>query len=685
MTALTELASQIRRTEPQVWLSRIVLIKKPKPLTLIRDIPLLHRGLNIVWGIEEADEEGSPDLNVGHGVGKSTFCRLVRYCLGETTFGKTVVRDQIRQAFPSGYVGAELHVDGEPWAVVRPFGPGKLSYAKQSASVEDVLAEHPPRDSFLSFRDHLKNVCLAGISIPQDGDADAIQWEHLLAWCARDQEVRYQNLWEWRSARSDAEGLGIVRSKTIPILLMKRVLRLINDDEVAAKRRVEQLEHDIAQIDKQIDGRKREPEYWSSRLRSVLKCDYGIEEADKASFDPDDLFSLPKLVSRCDEQLSQRIAERGARIDKLDKEIAEVSAQINEATQFVDEYRAAAETIESGSEELGKVAVELEQRLESLKKAGNRFCVYGGVMVGQCSYVQGRVYELEGEIKAHRADVAPGIAERDQIAESIRETASRAEESLRRLRERQSELIAERNGIEQEIRQLERQSEGLQTTFDELAAHETILNGTSDDEELTTLRTRREELVQQQRAAEEKRRASLAQHTSQVKSVQQTFNLIVRAILSDKYTGEVNLTEDDVSFSIRHKASLGGEGVDTLTILLADLTAMIAGATGVAFHPGFVIHDSPREADLGPRLYRWYLKSLAELHQRLSSAAEAPFQYIVTTTTPPPDGLQSDKWTPVKLRHVPNEFLFRMDLNEPPPPDEDGQPTLPGFDDHSWT
>jgi hypothetical protein len=71
------------------------------------------------------------------------------------------------------------------------------------------------------------------------------------------------------------------------------------------------------------------------------------------------------------------------------------------------------------------------------------------------------------------------------------------------------------------------------------------------------------------------------------------------------------------------------------------------------------------------------------LWQRLGSAAQPPFQYIVTTTTPPPDDLQSDDWTPVKLRHVSDEFLFRVDLTEAPPPDDDGQPTLPGFDGQS--
>lgn len=49
--------------------------------------------------------------------------------------------------------------------------------------------------------------------------------------------------------------------------------------------------------------------------------------------------------------------------------------------------------------------------------------------------------------------------------------------------------------------------------------------------------------------------------------------------------------------------------------------------------PAFLLHDSPREADLGLALYH----SLFHLVHELEEFGSAPlFQYIVTTTTPPP-------------------------------------------------
>ncbi|MBN0055952.1 chromosome segregation protein SMC, partial [Pseudomonas aeruginosa] len=62
--------------EPRLWVRRLVIWEKPGEPPL-RDVPL-RPGLNIVW---------TPDDNgIGHGVGKTLFCRLLRYCLGEDKF-----------------------------------------------------------------------------------------------------------------------------------------------------------------------------------------------------------------------------------------------------------------------------------------------------------------------------------------------------------------------------------------------------------------------------------------------------------------------------------------------------------------------------------------------------------------------------------------------------------------------
>ncbi len=74
----------------------------------------LRPGLNVIWSPDGGD---AADGVIGHGSGKTMFCRLLRYCLGEARFADEDQRDRIAQAFPDGAVGAEVVLDGEAWAV----------------------------------------------------------------------------------------------------------------------------------------------------------------------------------------------------------------------------------------------------------------------------------------------------------------------------------------------------------------------------------------------------------------------------------------------------------------------------------------------------------------------------------------------------------------------------------------
>jgi hypothetical protein len=87
--------------------------------------------------------------------------------------------------------------------------------------------------------------------------------------------------------------------------------------------------------------------------------------------------------------------------------------------------------------------------------------------------------------------------------------------------------------------------------------------------------------------------------------------------------------------------AVGGEAYQVLEVLLGDLTSLIDAATStVGGHPGFLVHDCPREADMSERLYREFLLMASEAGGQLNGPAGVPFQYIVTTTSAPPERLQ---------------------------------------------
>ena len=73
----------------------------------------------------------------------------------------------------------------------------------------------------------------------------------------------------------------------------------------------------------------------------------------------------------------------------------------------------------------------------------------------------------------------------------------------------------------------------------------------------------------------------------------------------------------------------------------------------------FLIHDSPREADLGLGVYH----RLFQFVRDLEDAGDGPsFRYIVTTTTSPPNALRMDPWLVDTLGGAAEDRLLRRDL-----------------------
>ena len=83
-------------------------------------------------------------------------------------------------------------------------------------------------------------------------------------------------------------------------------------------------------------------------------------------------------------------------------------------------------------------------------------------------------------------------------------------------------------------------------------------------------------------------------------------------------------------------AGVSGAGLGTLAAVIGFDLACLAGAiSGVGHHPGFVIHDSPRNAEIEDLLYARVFEWVRSL-EALCGTGNVGFQYIITTTTAPP-------------------------------------------------
>jgi hypothetical protein len=101
--------------EPELWFERFVVYRD------INDAPIqsiyFRKGLNVI----RAGDDSIQDEITGHGTGKTTICRFLRYLLGEPTFSNKHDRKLIEKIFEKGCIAAELYVRGKKKTVRRSF------------------------------------------------------------------------------------------------------------------------------------------------------------------------------------------------------------------------------------------------------------------------------------------------------------------------------------------------------------------------------------------------------------------------------------------------------------------------------------------------------------------------------------------------------------------------------------
>jgi hypothetical protein len=145
-----------------------------------------------------------------------------------------------------------------------------------------------------------------------------------------------------------------------------------------------------------------------------------------------------------------------------------------------------------------------------------------------------------------------------------------------------------------------------------------------------------------------------------INRLSQLFDASLRFLVPDNAQGQIALNEDGLQLSLHIGGERSTAAIDSLKIVAFDLAALLLTIEGRTQLPAFLIHDSPREADLGLSIYNRFF----ELGLRMEGLGPTPlFQYIVTTTTAPPKQFRTDQWVKLELRGAPREKrLFMEDL-----------------------
>jgi hypothetical protein len=682
MNILESVGKALVKTTPDVWVGRIALFSKLSG-SPIRDVPL-HPGLNIVWAEEPDGEDDNRDI-AGHSAGKTSFSRLLRYVLGEITFGNNDNMGLIKSAFPSGYVGAELFVKGAKWAVLRPLGENRSSYVLRDGSIEDLIADrseaayqdtYPGKIGLDALLEPLASATVVRTDQP-------IKWGHLLAWCARDQEARFQNIYDWRSPRSDSQSPAFRFSKADPLFVMRVVLGLFLEDELAGEEELSNLKQAQEKAEGDLEIARKEPVYWREhyelairrQLQSILPGDASaVETAPILSSDmaPD----LQRYVRKAKFIVSEQI-------DQLAVEQKRIQEQVDASNERIAANKRELKVLEAlfqlHSKAEGEVAAGLRRDEEFQQKASelkNTLCLFGDVLIGNCDYVLKRQQRLSTTAIKDAQTLEQQEAARASEAAKITARCEKLLGEVQAQERTRTGLTTEQTRLTAEALSKGRLQESLDLEFESLQTWKAREQSPDAYEKLKEQIQKIDTLRKQVETKEGELNRLISQHETNRELLNRIFSTCARNVLpSPNYDGKVSLEERELHFQITKRGTMSGEAMETLAVLLGDFSCLIYNAfSGQSHLPGFLLHDSPREADLGLRLYRSYFRFVAQLETEFAASGGCPFQYIITTTTPPPGNILDDKHVVLQLdASEDNGLLFRRDLTRPP---ESQQPEL---------
>lgn len=227
---------------------------------------------------------------------------------------------------------------------------------------------------------------------------------------------------------------------------------------------------------------------------------------------------------------------------------------------------------------------------------------------------QDRIQERQQEIKRLNDEIAVATADSDQKLAAVREAEQVARSAKQRLDRAASGPLQNIARCDLLLRHLD--------AFVRSASRRNELEA-----QRQTTETRITELEKQREARANSRKKQMTRLNEMFLEV--TNGLIRRS------TGKLSL--DLRSGLVPNPDNSSGEAFGSAGQVVGfDLTCLSAAINGHASHPRLLIHDSPREADLNELIYRNLFRYVLSLEARFPDQ-EPAFQYIITTTSPPPE------------------------------------------------
>lgn len=616
-------------SEPRLWVRRLRLWHDFSQAH-VRDIPF-RRGLNIVSSPIGPNEH---QVSTGHAAGKSLLCRQLRYCLGEDTFADPEDTAAIRSRFPNGGVGAEIRLCGETWVIRRGFGSRADDRSKRGEGIEE-LTEDAHRGTFGAFRTALESFAFndSQRKLLEDIEEVEFPWQYLLAWLTRDQECRLDGLTHWRHPESSSHSPVRKAAAESKSNVLRVALGLYAEQSNYARKRVSDASLAVSAAESEL----RQREERLKVLRKDVASTLNVDETTVWPPPPVELLqseqqALEAHVQHLDAMIDQRI--RGVRTVKTTPqhnadELALESAKA-EYAEIKEQIASATDAVAIDKERLTMLSKDSSDAWAALRRSKHPTCPYDDAPIDvekakfACPLPRlpepTAAKQVVNESEEHRKKVADEVATRERGISKLKGRGAALSTRIKNLESRVS-------GHQLAIAKASQESQAA------WAAKGTLRSIVAAAKALDEARVADRREKDAQKLVLEQRSEHLTSYSTA--SLSKWFDILVKRVVAQEATGEVTLDGKGLHPTIQWRGRRRSVALNSLRIVLFDLAAMLCAAEGASSAPAFLLHDSPREGDLDS----WTYARLFETTYALGPKEEtAPFQYIVTTTTEPPEG-----------------------------------------------
>jgi hypothetical protein len=249
-----------------------------------------------------------------------------------------------------------------------------------------------------------------------------------------------------------------------------------------------------------------------------------------------------------------------------------------------------------------------------------------------------------------------------------RETVQLQEAEIQQLATKKPNILADAAVARQRLESFERTVVALERAFDDrssaIRAAQRLLREAEDYDALVVDRSKNISSLEEIELRLTKTRETLAAHRASVADtiahLSAQFGSVLREFVPGDINGEVKLDGNGLALKVQLAGERSTAAIESLKVVAFDLAVLAMTIEGRTRLSGFLVHDSPREADLGASIYHRLFGFVA----RLEAFGPNPlFQYIVTTTTEPPDEFRVAPWLALTIRGAPaQDRLLKADL-----------------------